>query len=264
MIEYAVSCLPMIFFFIYISRNDTELTHRNTYLIKEKERYSAIIMQSSMFFCIMFVIIFSKISFGVRYIDNITSIIISLFIIAGLFLKAYTNKIKSGSCLTSISLSKLKIMDKGMDLESEDDDDEEEEEVFVNEDGEEIVTEKRKLLKKKEKKVDDDLTEKEKEEMEKYLATSPDQDIVDHIQKPGLYQKCRYPEFFAYLLVFTSFSLLYTSNIFSVPVIGTVLVYIILIRVNELDNYYKSLLVDYEKEWAEYVKKTKKFITFIY
>jgi len=47
MIEYAVSCLPMIFFFIYISRNDTELTHRNTYLIKEKERYSAIIMQSS-------------------------------------------------------------------------------------------------------------------------------------------------------------------------------------------------------------------------
>jgi len=51
MIEYSVACLSMFFFFfffflfIYISRNDTELTHRNTYLIKEKERYSAIIMQ---------------------------------------------------------------------------------------------------------------------------------------------------------------------------------------------------------------------------
>jgi len=45
MIEYAVACLPLVFFYIYISRNDTELTHRNTYLIKEKERYSAIIMQ---------------------------------------------------------------------------------------------------------------------------------------------------------------------------------------------------------------------------
>ena len=50
MIEYAVACLPLIFFFIYISRNDTELTHRNTFLIKERERYSAIIMQSSKFF----------------------------------------------------------------------------------------------------------------------------------------------------------------------------------------------------------------------
>ena len=47
MIEYAVACLPLVFLFIYISRNDTELTHRNTLLIKQKERYSAIVMQSS-------------------------------------------------------------------------------------------------------------------------------------------------------------------------------------------------------------------------
>jgi len=54
MIEYAVACLPLVFFYIYISRNDTELTHRNTFLIKEKERYSAIIMQSSKFFFFFF------------------------------------------------------------------------------------------------------------------------------------------------------------------------------------------------------------------
>jgi len=96
-----------------------------------------------MFFCIMFAIIFSKILFGVRYIDDISSIIISLFINAGLLLKAYTNKIKCDSYLTSIGLTKIKIMDKGMEIEGEDDeDDEEEEEVFINENDEEIITEK--------------------------------------------------------------------------------------------------------------------------
>ncbi|KAL6595340.1 hypothetical protein U3516DRAFT_850023 [Neocallimastix sp. 'constans'] len=194
MIEYSVACLSI---------NDTELTHRNTYLIKEKERYSAIIMQLN------------------KYIDDISSIIISLFINAGLLLKAYTNKIKCDSYLTSIGLTKIKIMDKGMEIEGEDDEDDEEEEE------------------KKDKKADDDLTEIEKKEMEKYLDASPDQDTVDHIQKP---------EFFAYLLVFISLSLLYTSNFFSVPIIVSVLIYIILLRVNELDNYHKSLLIDYEKE----------------
>lgn len=264
MIEYAVACLPLVFFYIYISRNDTELTHRNTFLIKEKERYSAIIMQSSMFFSIMFVIIFSKISFGKMYIDDVASFIISLFIIAGLFLKAYTNRIKSGSCLTAISLTKIKIMDKGMEEIDNEEEDEVEEEVHVNEDGEEIVTEKHTLLKKNDKKKDDDLTEKEKDEMEKYLASSPDQDILELIQKPGIYQNCRYPEFLAYLMVFTAFSLLYTSNIFSLPIISAILIYIILMRANELDAYHKSLLLDYEKEWSEYIKKTKKFIPFIY
>jgi len=215
----------------------------------------------------MFVIIFSKISYGVIYLNDVASFIISLFIIAGLFLKAFTNRVKSGSCLTSISLTKIKIMDKGMEEIDDEDDDEVEEEVYVNKDGEEIVTEKHKLLKNKKdesKKKNDDLTEKEKEEMEKYLASSPDQDILDLIQKPGIYQICRYPEFFAYLIIFTAFSLLYTSNIFSVPIISTILIYIILMRVNELDAYHKSLLLDYEKEWSEYIKKTKKFIPFIY
>jgi len=184
MIEYAVACLPLVFFYIYISRNDTELTHRNTFLIKEKERYSAIIMQSSMFFSIMFVIIFSKISFGKLYINDVASFIISLFIVAGLFLKAFTNRVKSGSCLTAISLTKIKIMDKGMEEVEDEEEDEVEEEVHVNEDGEEVVTEKHKLLKKKDedKKKNDDLTEKEKDEMEKYLSSSPDQDILELIQ----------------------------------------------------------------------------------
>ncbi|ORX81972.1 hypothetical protein BCR32DRAFT_292944 [Anaeromyces robustus] len=270
MIEYAVACLPMVFFFIYISRNDTELTHRNTFLIREKERYSAIIMQSSMFFNIMFVIIFSKISFGKIYINDMISIFFTLFVIAGIFLKAYTNKIKSGSCLTSISLTKMKVMDKTMEEEDDDDDEEEEEEVYINEDGEEIVTEKHKLLNKKNDKKDNNnkdknnFTEKEKEEMDKYLSSTPDQDIIEHIKKPGIYQNCRYPEFFAYLMIFTSFSLLYTSNIFSVPIISSALIYIILLRVTELDAYHKSLMVDYEKEWADYVNKTKKFIPYLY
>jgi len=264
MIEYAVACLPLVFLFIYISRNDTELTHRNTLLIKQKERYSAIVMQSSMFFSIMFVIVFSKITFGKIFLGDGISIFISLFIVAGVCLKAYTNKLKSGSYFTSISVTKIKIMDRSMEEESDDDDGEVEEEVHIDENGEEIVTEKHKLLNKEKKDKYEGLTDKEKEEMDKYLASSPDQDILELIKTPGLYQQCRYPEFFAYLMIFTAFSLLYTSNLFSLPIISSILIYIILMRVTELDAYHKSLLLDYEKEWSEYVGKTKKFISYIY
>ncbi|ORX47536.1 hypothetical protein BCR36DRAFT_584648 [Piromyces finnis] len=154
-------------------------------------------------------------------------------------------------------------MDRGMEEESDDENDEVEEEVTIDENGEEVVTEKRKLLNKKKDKYEG-FSDKEKKEMEKYLASSPDQDIIELINTSGLYQYCRYPEFLAYLMIFTAFTLLYTSNIFSLPIISSILIYIILIRVTELDAYHKSLLLDHEKEWSEYTAKTKKFIPFIY